>query len=135
MFYGRGAGELPTASAIVGDVFDIARNLQYECNGRISCTCYKEIPIKKMDDIECKYFLRMLVKNRPGVLAGVTTVFGSQMVSIEQIIQKKKFGELAEIVVITETVKESSVKASLEEFEKMEIVKEISAMIRVYGED
>ena len=135
MFYGRGAGELPTASAVVGDVFDIARNLRYECNGRISCTCYKELPVKKMDDIECKYFLRMMVKNRPGVLAGVTTVFGNQMGSIEQIIQKKKIGELAEIVVITEKVKESNVKVSLAEFEKMEIVKEISAVIRVYGED
>ena len=45
MFYGRGAGELPTASAVVGDIFDIARNLQYECCGRISCTCYKQLPI------------------------------------------------------------------------------------------
>lgn len=134
MFYGRGAGELPTASAVVGDVFDIARNLQYGCTGRISCTCYKELPIKKMDDIECKYFMRMLVVNRPGVLAGVTTVFGNQAVSIEQIVQKKKIGALAEIVVITENVKESHVKTSLAEFQKMEIVKEIPAVIRVYGE-
>lgn len=135
MFYGRGAGEMPTASAIVGDIFDIVRNIRFGCTGRISCTCYKELPIKKMDDIESKYFLRMLVQNRPGVLAGVTTVFGRQMVSIEEIIQKKKFGELAEIVVITDKVKESNVKVSLAEFEKMEIVKEIPTVIRVYGED
>ena len=106
MFYGRGAGELPTASAVVGDIFDIARNLQYECCGRISCTCYKQLPIKAMDDICSKYFLRMLVENEPGVLAAVTAVFGDRKVSIEQIIQKKKIGELAEIVVITEKVKE-----------------------------
>lgn len=134
MFYGRGAGELPTASAVVGDVFDIARNLQYDCTGRVGCTCYKELPIKKMEDIESKYFLRMRVLNQAGVLAGVTTVFGNQKVSIEQIVQKKKFGELAEIVVITDMVKESHVKTSLEEFEKMDIVKEIPAVIRVYGE-
>ncbi len=134
MFYGRGAGELPTASAVVGDVFDIARNLQYECCGRISCTCYKQLPIKKMDDIRSKYFLRMLVENKPGVLAAVTAVFGDRKVSIEQIIQKKKIGELAEIVVITEKVKERHVKDSLKAFEEMEAVKKISSVIRVYGE-
>lgn len=134
MFYGRGAGELPTASAVVGDVFDIARNLQYDCCGRISCTCYKELPIKKMEDIKSKYFLRMHVLNRAGVLAGVTDVFGRQKVSIEQIVQKKKIGELAEIVVITEKVKESHVRTSLEEFAKMDSVKEIPSVIRVYGE-
>lgn len=134
MFYGRGAGELPTASAVVGDIFDIARNLQYECCGRISCTCYKQLPIKKMDDICSKYFLRMLVENKPGVLAAVTAVFGDRKVSIEQIIQKKKIGELAEIVVITEKVKERHVKDSLKVFEEMEAVKKVSSVIRVYGE-
>ena len=47
MFYGRGAGEMPTASAIVGDVFDIVRNIRFGCTGRISCTCYKELPAMK----------------------------------------------------------------------------------------
>ncbi len=47
MFYGRGAGELPTASAVVGDIFDIVRNILAGCCGRIGCTCYKELPIKK----------------------------------------------------------------------------------------
>ena len=134
MFYGRGAGELPTASAVVGDIFDIARNLQYECCGRISCTCYKQLQIKAMDDICSKYFLRMLVENEPGVLAAVTAVFGDRKVSIEQIIQKKKIGELAEIVVITEKVKERHVKDSLKAFEEMEAVKKVSSVIRVYGE-
>ena len=50
MFFGRGAGELPTASAVVGDVFDIARNILAGCNGRIGCTCYKEIPVKQMEE-------------------------------------------------------------------------------------
>ena len=134
MFYGRGAGELPTASAVVGDIFDIARNLQYECCGRISCTCYKQLQIKAMDDICSKYFLRMLVENEPGVLAAVTAVFGDRKVSIEQIIQKKKIGELAEIVVITEKVKERHVKDSLKAFEEMTAVKKVSSVIRVYGE-
>ena len=47
MFFGRGAGELPTASAVVGDIFDIARNMKANCCARIGCTCYKTIPVKK----------------------------------------------------------------------------------------
>ena len=50
MFFGRGAGELPTASAVVGDIFDIVRNMEAGCCGRIGCTCYKQLPVKKMED-------------------------------------------------------------------------------------
>ena len=63
MFYGRGAGELPTASAIIGDVIDVARNLQYGCTGRISCTCYNQTPVKAFDEVRNKFFLRMQVRS------------------------------------------------------------------------
>ena len=72
MFYGRGAGELPTASAIVGDVFDIVRNILFGCTGRISCTCYKALPIKKQEETESRFFLRLHVDDKPGVLAAVS---------------------------------------------------------------
>lgn len=133
MFYGRGAGELPTASAIVGDICDIARNIQFDCCGRINCTCYKELPIKQIGDIESSYYMRMQVEDRYGVLASVASVFGNNCVSIEQIIQKNKNGELAELVVITERVKERHFNDSLAIFEGMSIIKEISSVIRVYG--
>ena len=58
MFYGRGAGEFPTASAVMGDIIDVARNIQFYCTGRIHCTCYKDLPIKKITEIESKYFMR-----------------------------------------------------------------------------
>ncbi len=92
MFYGRGAGEMPTASAIVGDVFDCVRNICWDCCSRISCTCYKELPVKQIQDIQSRYFLRMQVEDRFGVLAGVASVFGNNCVSIAQIIQKAKKG-------------------------------------------
>ncbi len=82
MFYGRGAGELPTASAVMGDIIDVARNLQYHCNGRISCTCYRNTPIKPFLEVKNKFFLRMQVKNEPGVLAKAAQVFGDHKVSI-----------------------------------------------------
>ncbi|MDD3218065.1 MAG: homoserine dehydrogenase [Lachnospiraceae bacterium] len=132
MFYGRGAGELPTASAVVGDVIDIARNVQYNCTGRINCTCYKNLPIKKMEETVNKYFLRMQVEDRCGVLANVASVFGNNNVSIAQMIQKTRNGETAEIVVITDAVQEKHFNDSLTIFKGMSIIKEISAMIRVY---
>lgn len=132
MLYGRGAGELPTASAIVGDVFDVARNIMTGCTARISCTCYKELPIKNMKDSVSKYFMRIRVEDRPGVLASVTSVFGNNRVSIEQFIQKRKDGDLAEIVVITEEVVEHNFNDAVTILKTMDMIKEISAIIRVY---
>lgn len=65
MFYGKGAGEFPTASAVVGDILDAARNIVWGCSGRISCSCYKNRPIKKMDDVVSRFFVRMEVANKP----------------------------------------------------------------------
>lgn len=89
MFYGRGAGELPTASAVVGDVFDIARDIKTNSSARIGCTCYKNIPVKKMADTYSRYFLRLKVEDRCGVLAEMTAVFAKYHVSVAQIIQKE----------------------------------------------
>ena len=134
MFYGRGAGELPTASAVVGDIFDIVRNILAGCCGRIGCTCYKKLPIKKMDDIESRYFLRLQVEDRYGVLASIASVLGNNCVSIAQIIQKAKRQDLAEIVVITDKVRERHFRDALKVIEGMSLVKKISSVIRVYGD-
>ena len=102
MFFGRGAGELPTASAVVGDVFDIVRNILIGCCGRIGCTCYKNIPVKKMEDTHNRYFVRLKVEDRCGVLAEMTAIFAKYQVSVAQIIQKDtKVEGCAEVVVIT----------------------------------
>lgn len=131
MFYGRGAGELPTASAVVGDVFDIVRNIRQGCCGRIGCTCYKDLPVKKIDDIQSKYFIRMQVEDRNGVLASIASVFGNNSVSLAQVIQKRREAGTAEIVVITDSVKECHFQDSLSIFKGMSIVRKISAIIRV----
>ncbi len=132
MFYGRGAGELPTASAVVGDVFDAARDIQAECCGRIGCTCYKDLPVKQMEDIENKYFIRFQVEDRFGVMGSIASVFGNNCVSLSQVIQKQSTGKIAEIVVITESVRERHLRDALAVFGGMSIVKEISSVIRVY---
>ena len=132
MFYGRGAGELPTASAVVGDIFDVIKNMRFGCTGRIGCTCYKNIPMKRREDIVSKYFMRIKVEDRPGVLGAVTSVFGNNNVSIEQFIQKRKNDDLAEIVVITEEVLERNFDDSVKILKTMSMIKQISAVIRVY---
>lgn len=132
MFYGRGAGELPTASAVMGDIIDVARNIAYGCNGRISCTCYRETPIKKFDEVENKFFLRMQVKNQPGVLASIATVFGSHGVSIARVVQKHIKGDLAELVIVTDKVREDYLKNALEQLRDIENIFEISSVIREY---
>lgn len=132
MFYGRGAGEMPTASAVVGDVIDVARNLQFGCNGRISCTCYQDLLVKPFDEVKNKFFLRMQVKNEPGVLAKVASVFGGHKVSIRRVVQKHVQEEAAELVISTEKVKEYHIKDALRELQKMDSISEISSMIREY---
>lgn len=133
MFYGRGAGELPTASAIVGDVFDIVRNILFDCTGRISCTCYKELPVKEEDEMESRFFLRLCVDDRPGVLASIASVLGNNNVSIAQMIQKHRDEDMAEIVVVTSKVREGNFNDAMLVVEGLNAVHKISSIIRVYG--
>lgn len=132
MFYGRGAGEMPTASAVVGDVIDVMRDIRYGCTGRISCTCYKELKVKDFADVRNKFFIRLQVKNIPGVLAGIAQVFGSHKVSITRVVQKHAEADGAELVIATEKVKEYHMQDALRELKNMESVHEISSVIREY---
>lgn len=132
MFYGRGAGEFPTASAIVGDVIDVVRNNQYQCNGRISCTCYRKTPIKNFADVKNKFFIRMQVVNKPGVLAAIASIFGEHKVSISKVVQKIVTDEAAELVIVTDAVKEYHMEDALEQLKKMDTMREISSVIREY---
>ena len=136
MFFGRGAGELPTASAVVGDIFDIVRNIVANCCGRFGCTCYKQLPVKRMEDTYNRYFLRLHVEDRCGVLAEMTEVFAKYHVSIAQIIQRDSQSQddhLAEVVVITAKVREGDFKTAVQELSNKSSVKRISKTIRVYG--
>ena len=132
MFYGRGAGEFPTASAIMGDVIDVVRDIQYHCTGRISCTCYRETKVKEFREVKNKFFLRMQVDNKPGVLAAIASVFGVHQVSISKVIQKIITDGVAELVIVTEAVKEYHMEDALEHLKDMETTREISSVIREY---
>lgn len=133
MFYGRGAGELPTASAVVGDLFEVIRNIHAGCCGKLGCTCYKNLPMKPMERIASKYFIRMQVEDRFGVLASVSSILGNNCISISQMLQKKKTGDSAEIVLITDAVEERHIRDAMKVFDEMSIIQSISSLIRVYG--
>lgn len=134
MFFGRGAGEMPTASAVVGDIFEIVRNILAGCCGRIGCTCYKQLPVKKMESTYNRYFLRLHVEDKCGVLAEMTEVFAKYHVSVAQIIQKeRKDDDCAEVVVITAKVREGDFKTAIQKLSNRASVKRISKTIRVYG--
>lgn len=134
MFYGRGAGELPTASAVMGDVIDICRNMTFKCTGRIGCTCYKQLPVKNIEDIESKYFVSTLLENKSGTLGAVANTFAGNSASIDQMVQKNKIGPNAEVVFIIDNVKESLFMRSIKELSVMHYVKEISSIIRVHND-
>ncbi len=135
MFYGRGAGEMPTASAVVADIMEAAKNITYGVAGLSGCTCYNEKPVKHMDESRCKYFIRMSVANRPGVLASIATVFGNHDVSLASVIQKHSEGEKAEIVMVTYRVLEYNLKEALGNIKNLPVVEKIYSLIRVEGEE
>lgn len=132
MFYGRGAGALPTGSAVVGDIMDVARNMLFHCNGRIGCSCYKELPIKKIGDTKSSYYIRMNLEDRAGTLASMASVFASNSVSISILLQKATIGDTAEIVIVTHEVEERRFRDAMTVLSSMSMVKEICSIIRVY---
>ena len=133
MFYGRGAGELPTASAVVGDLIDVMRHMVNHSVGCNACSCYKSIPIKKIGECESRFFMRIQVEDRPGVLASIASVLGNNGVSIAQLVQKSRMPGTAELVIITDQVEERHFQDALTIFCSMSTVKKVSSLIRVYG--
>ena len=132
MFYGRGAGSLPTGSAVVGDIMDVARNMLFHANGRIGCSCYKQTPIKGIGDTTSSYYIRMKLEDRAGTLAALAGVFGSSNVSISILLQKAKVDDTAEIVIVTYDVEEKKFRDAMTVLSGMSMVKEICSIIRVY---
>ena len=132
MFQGKGAGEFPTASAVVGDLISVARDMQYDCCGRIGCSCYKNLSMKPAGEARHKYFLRLIVEDRTGILAGVAGVLGNNGVSINQVIQKPAVNGVAELVVITDKVETRHLNDAMMIFGEMSMIREVASVIRVY---
>ncbi|MBA4370464.1 MAG: homoserine dehydrogenase [Coriobacteriaceae bacterium] len=131
MFFGEGAGSLPAASAVAGDVIEVARHIGSGSLGATGCTCTEHLRVREIGELETSYYIRMLVADRPGVLATTAKVFGDHGVSLASVIQKAASSDAAELVYVTHRACEAEVRAALAEFDALEVVREVAAVIRV----
>ncbi|MFO7611548.1 MAG: homoserine dehydrogenase [Clostridia bacterium] len=135
MLYGKGAGAKPTASAVLGDIIALARAINSGGTVFTGCTCFNEKMIVSPENAVSRFYIRMNVKDNPGVLSRIAGVLGDHDVSIYSVVQKKAQLQSAEIVIITHMVMEKNMLDSITEIRGMDIVNEFGSLIRVEGED
>ncbi len=133
MSYGRGAGDRPTASSVVGDIIKIARNLDRKRKGIIyGCSCFEDKKFRSIDDNISKFYILMDVADKPGVLARIADVFGQNLVSINSMIQKQTDREKsARLIFITHEVINKNLYKSISEISKLDVVDKVLSVIRV----
>ncbi len=140
MLYGRGAGMDPTASAIMGDVMAISRNLIACAAGRTPAMAYRpeairDLPIKPMDAIVTQYYLRFAAFDKPGVLAKIAGILGSHDISIRSMIQpERQIGGAVPIVLMTHEAREADIRAALREIDELTDICDRSRFIRIENE-
>ncbi len=137
MLYGKGAGMMPTANAVVGDIIDIARNLSFKTVGRIPLLSYREDKIEKksvlsIKEITASYYFRFFLAYKPKVLSYISGIFGDYYISIKYVQQKgiEKNGYVP-VVIITYTAKEEKINAALKDITSLDIVGDEYVMIRI----
>jgi homoserine dehydrogenase len=131
MFYGRGAGDLPTGSAVVSDIISAARNKGFHKYSTFSNVNDSKDDAKVTDDWKCEYFLRFLVNDKPGVLAKIAGILGKYEVSIASVIQKNRSEKSVPLVFVTHMAWEKSLNNAIDEIKKLEEIDKIESVIRV----
>jgi homoserine dehydrogenase len=137
MFYGRGAGQLPTASAVWSDVLEIARRLAHDIPAtglELPSTSAHALPMQPMEDVRTSYYLRVMAQDRPGVLSRVTGVLGENDISIASVIQKGRGArEAVPVVMMTHEARERDMRRALTAIDRLPDVAAATTMIRVEG--
>ncbi|HZO91572.1 MAG TPA: homoserine dehydrogenase [Chthonomonadaceae bacterium] len=131
MFYGRGAGSGPTGSAVVGDIMDVCRNLRSGSTGRVACTCFEQKVMQPIEEVETPHYIRMVVEDKPRVLAAISSVFGDCDINIEAMIQKATRGEHTDIIWLMHETPGRSIARALEIIARLPVVVSISNWLRV----
>jgi homoserine dehydrogenase len=137
ILYGHGAGMMPTASAVIGDIVDIARNILTGTRGRIPLFSYqpenkKNLPVLSMDSIETHYYFRFTAADRPSVLSKIAGILGDHQISIKMVHQKgRKTNGTVPIVMLTHHARESSVKKALAEIADLDVIAAKPVLIRI----
>jgi len=141
MLYGYGAGMMPTASAVVGDIVDIARNLLSNAKSRIPVLSYqmdriRKIPVRRIDEIFIHYYFRFSALDRPGVLSKIAGILGDNEISIKSVQQKgRKTNGAVPIVMLTHLAREANVQKALTEILNLDVVSDRPVLIRIEDEN
>lgn len=138
LYYGRGAGAMPTGSAVVSDIVDIARDIKKNATGRIPVMVksIRDVRIKKIDDVISMYYFRFSALDKPGVLSKISGILGNYNISIASVIQKgRRVGEAVPLVVLTHEAKEKDVRQAIEEIDHLPVVMNKTVFIRVEGKE
>lgn len=133
MFMGRGAGKMPTASAVMGDAMTVVRNILHDNCGWNGGLAYKKLPIRPIEKTKNCFFLRLRVSEKPGTLANIASVLGNNDVSINQVVSKYTKDGAQELVITTGMVLEEDFNNALTILMGMSAIKEVCGRIRVYG--
>ena len=135
---GHGAGSLPTGSAVVADIVEIARDILAGTNDRVPAQSFlknemRSIPLMNIDEIESEYFLRFSVLDNPGVLSRISGILGSHSIGILSVIQKGRCdqGTGVPLIMMTHCASEKNVQLALKEIDALDVVCEKSNLIRV----
>lgn len=131
MFYGLGAGKMPTASAVVADIMEA---IKHKNGSKIHCTCYNHLNVMDAGAATTSFYLRLRVLDRPGVLSKIAGAFGENQISLSKVFQKNTMNGPAEIVIVTYDVPFQNLQDALSEIQAYKQVAEISTVIRVEGE-
>ncbi len=136
LYYGKGAGREPTASTVIGDIVDISRNILAGSECRVPAITYSaaDVTVKAMDDIETRYYIRMMVADKAGVMADIARAFGDRSISIAAALQQGdcKDGYVS-VVYMSHEAKESDVKGALAEIASMDFLKGEPVILRIEG--
>ncbi len=135
MFYGKGAGAMPTASAVVSDMIDASRCLNYGITNGLADLRLKDIPVIPGDEMTSSFYLRLQAEDKPGVFASLANTFGNEEVSLDMILQDRSEGGTAEIVLVTHDVRESNFFKALSTIREMPHIRQINGVFRVVGKE
>lgn len=133
MFYGRGAGALPTASAVVADIIDAARSLRNGSAAEVPPNSSRKIALLPPSALISRFYVRLLARDRPGVFGALATAFGEEEVSLDMILQKRRRNGIAEIVLVTHNVDEERFNRSLERVARLPAIEPEPGVFRVLG--
>ena len=129
MLYGKGAGSMPTASSVVGDVINVGRNIKRGKNSRTTGFCYESREVLCASEIINKFYLRLQVQDKPRVLAGIADAFGSHDISLASLVQHPAADGTATLIIITHPAKEAALRGAMDDLMKGGHVSSMSAMI------